>query len=450
MPRLRIEKTRKPSARRPVLRLGYIVSRFPDVSEGFIRYELEEMAELAGRVDVFPLVSGPRSPDPDLAAAGIHVHPSVSGVSSLARGGAALFSRAFLRLFRCAPLAPAEVAKCFALLPRIAAIGRKASELGITHLHSHFAALPADAASIIHGLFRLPYSVTAHAYDLRVPRRMMLAKMESAGFGIAVSNWSAARAAELTAGLTHLRWHVIRNGIPIELFQSCDHARGGAGPLRLLSVGRLVEKKGFEDLLMACAILRAAGLEFSCRIIGDGPMRRALGALARRLGLEARVAFEGGLSGEPLLQAYSQSDIFALACRPAASGETDTLPVVLTEAMAAGLPVVSTRLAAIPELIEDGFNGLLAAPGDPGSFARALAQVMLDPGLRAALAQHARTFVANEYDVRKTAAARWKLMRKQVLEHGKTGDSHAAECASPAVGSGDRRRSTPDSHSGTV
>jgi glycosyltransferase involved in cell wall biosynthesis len=434
-------------------RVGYLVSRFPDVSEAFIRYELEEMAKLAGGVDVFPLVAGPARPDSDpaLAAAGIRVFflPAHPG-SLLTCGPGRIAREAFgplLRLARCAPL---ETFKCLALLPRMAAIGRRAAALGVTHLHAHFAALPADAAAVIHCLFGIPYSVTAHAYDLRGPLPFMHWKMAGARFGVAVSDWSAARASALTAGLPDLRWHVVRNGIPLGVFQACDRGRTVAPPLRVLSVGRLVPKKGFEDLLLACAILRAAGVAFSCRVVGDGPLRRRLTALARRLGLDAHVSFAGSLAGEALLRAYADSDVFVLACRPAPDGETDTLPVVLTEAMAAGLPVVSTRLAAIPELIEDGFSGLLAEPGDPASLARALGSVLLDPGLRAGLAQRARTTVVRGYDVRNTAAALLRLMRRPPAPQGRTGDSHAVERGSPPMGPGDGRRPAPDRHPGAA
>lgn len=435
----------------PPERLGYVVSRFPDPSEGFIRYELEEMARLAGGVEVFPLVTGSfRSrPDPACISGGIRVcYPPAFPRPLLACGLVRMAREVFGPFLRAARRMPWEMLKALVLLPRMVSIGRQATTVGVTHLHAHFAALPAVGAAFIHRLFGLSYSVTAHAYDLRGPASSMRWKMAGARFGVAVSNWSAVRAAALTAGLPDLRWHVIRNGIPLGVFQSLDRGRTVSPTLRLLSVGRLVPKKGFEDLLLACAILRAAGLAFVCRVVGDGPLRRRLPMLARRLGLDAHVMFTGSLTGDALLRSYAESDIFVLACRQAPDGETDTLPVVLTEAMAAGLPVVSTRLAAIPELIEDGFSGLLAEPADPASLARALGHVLVDSGLRAALAQHGRAVVARDYDVRQTAAALWRLMRRSVV--GRIGDSHAAERGSPVVGPGDRRRPAPDRYPGAA
>ncbi len=431
------------------LRLAYIVSRFPDVSEAFIRYELEEIAGITGGVDVFPLVAGAGKPDRVLIARNIGVFaPSADFAFLRTPGFGGITAKAVVPLFRMLTVAPRETLKCLVLLPRILTIGRRASALGTTHIHAHFAALPAYAAAIIYRMFGIPFSVTAHAYDLRCRPLLMRWKMRCAKFGVVVSDYSAVKAAALTAGLHDLRWHVNRNGIPLDVFQQIDRTRGETLPLRILSVGRLVPKKGFADLLMACVILRAAGVVFNCRIIGDGPLRKRLFRLAGRLGIAEYVTFAGSLHGEALLREYAESDVFALACRAAPDGETDTLPVVLTEAMAAGLPDVSTRLAAIPELIEDGFNGLLAEPGDPASLARALGRVLVDPGLRASMAQHARPLVARDYNVRNTASSLLRLICRASAAQSHSGGIHANKRASSVMGPGNGRRSNHDRHTG--
>jgi glycosyltransferase involved in cell wall biosynthesis len=164
--------------------------------------------------------------------------------------------------------------------------------------------------------------------------------------------------------------------------------------VRILAVGRLVEKKGHETLLLAAALLRDRGLAFSLRLAGEGPEWSRLQRLVHELRLADRVAFLGPLSEGEVRAEYEQADIFALPCRKLANGDQDGLPNVILEAMAHGLPVVSTRLDGIVEAVVDGDSGLLADQDDPAAFAVHLGGLIEDAELRERVGEAGRSRVA--------------------------------------------------------
>ncbi|MCC6209524.1 MAG: glycosyltransferase, partial [Burkholderiales bacterium] len=167
-------------------------------------------------------------------------------------------------------------------------------------------------------------------------------------------------------------------------------------PVTILTVGRLVEKKGTDVLLRALARLPAAP---HWRLVhaGGGPLARKLKALARELGLESRIEWLGARTQTELLAQYRAADLFALASRVAGDGDRDGLPNVLLEAQSQGLACVATRVSGIPELIEDGVTGVLVAPESSEEFARALGALIADPGRRAALGEAGRRRVAERF-----------------------------------------------------
>ena len=170
---------------------------------------------------------------------------------------------------------------------------------------------------------------------------------------------------------------------------------------RLLSVGALREKKGHDVLLRAAAALAAQGRGVRVVIVGAGPQEPRLRALAATLGVEAE--FKGAASPQHVREEMARAEVFVLACRVAANGDLDGIPVAIMEAMAAGVPVVSTRLSGIPELVEDGRSGLLAEPGDAVSLAAQIARLLGDPPMAASLAAEARRRVALSHDLERTS-----------------------------------------------
>ena len=191
----------------------------------------------------------------------------------------------------------------------------------------------------------------------------------------------AARHPLTSAGKLQLVYH----GLDVDRYRPTPHP-GRHVPV-ILSVGRLVEKKGFPILLRAAGILRSRGAEFRLVIIGEGPERADLLSLTTGSGLQDCVEWRGAQSAEQVRAAYAEADVFVLACVIAADGDRDGLPNVLLEALACGVPTVATNVGALPELIEPEQTGLLAQPGDPQDLADQLERMLYDEELRAIVAQ---------------------------------------------------------------
>jgi len=191
--------------------------------------------------------------------------------------------------------------------------------------------------------------------------------------------------------------HVVYNGLDLESFPL--RKPGLEEPL-LLGVGRLVEKKGFGNLISACQLLKKRGAKFSCEIVGTGTLSDRLKDQIRNGDVGDRVRLLGPLPQQILRHHYERARVFVLPCVPAADGDRDILPNVLKEAMAVGVPVVTTRLEGIDELVEDGVNGLLVEPGDANALTAKLELLLADSELRQRLAVNARKLIEERFDRR--------------------------------------------------
>ncbi len=272
---------------------------------------------------------------------------------------------------------------------------------GIEHLHVHFANRATHAALFIHAMTDVPFSLTAHAQDFLVDlgnddllRRMC----ERAAFVVAVSDWSRRALVERCPAAAQ-KIHRIYNGLPLERWPLpraiSEPTESG---LQIFSVGRLIDFKGFDDLIAACHLLQERGIQFSCEIAGDGPLRVALEQQAARFDdPRYRVFLSGLLSQEEIRARLNDCDVFALACRTAENGACDVLPTVILEAMAAAKPVVSTRLAAVPEIVEDGVTGFLSRPNDAADFTDSFVRLAGDAALRLRLGEAGRSRLAARF-----------------------------------------------------
>jgi glycosyltransferase involved in cell wall biosynthesis len=191
-----------------------------------------------------------------------------------------------------------------------------------------------------------------------------------------------------------------------------------AEPPLVVSVGRLAAKKGHDTLIKACAVLKEQGVDFVCRIVGDGDERRLLQELIDRLGLGREVELVGALPHDEALRLTAGASVAVLACRQLADGDRDGIPVSLMEAMALDVPVVSTRVSGIAELVHDGQNGLLVDQDDPGALADALAALLEDDGKRAAFARQGRLTVESDFDLKRTTARMRAILGSVVPELG--------------------------------
>jgi glycosyltransferase involved in cell wall biosynthesis len=271
----------------------------------------------------------------------------------------------------------------------------------VAHLHAHFAHDPALVALLASGLTGIPFSFTAHARDLyQLAARALIERAKAAS---AIVTCCAANQDYLRRALPeplHARIRLIYHGADVEAFTppAASTPAPDAAPV-ILSVGRLVEKKGFPDLVEAFGVLKQAGLHFCAMIYGDGPLREALAARIDQLGLGEVVTLAGVKRQRDLTPIYQTAAIFALTPSITADGDRDGIPNVLVEAMACGLPVVSTAVAGVPELVIHQHNGLLSQPHDVMGIAAGLAELLSNADRRNRLGAAARRTVETGFSL---------------------------------------------------
>lgn len=229
-------------------------------------------------------------------------------------------------------------------------------------------------------------------------------KIAAARFVVTVSDYNRRHLVEFAGEQAAGKIHRLYNGIDLSRFAFGGEVGGLEEPPLFLSVGRLIEKKGFTHLVEACRILGGEGVAARYLIIGEGPERDALLAQSRATGLEGQIELAGALPQEAVLAAMRRATAIVLPCVISASGDRDGLPTVLLEALAAGLPAISTTTTGIPEIIDHGRTGLLVPPADPPRLARAMREILTDPELAARLRREGRAKAEREFDLRTNVA----------------------------------------------
>ena len=269
-------------------------------------------------------------------------------------------------------------------------------EQGAEHIHAHFADRAATIALVASRLIGCKYSVTAHANDIYVSPALLPEKIGNAKFTTTCTGYNKDHLEALTGKSIELIYH----GLDLESIQPSVTDNIEHDPPLILAVGQLKQKKGFPVLLKACAIIKRRGVTFRCQIVGDGPDRETLEQLQRELDLFDDVSFLGAQSNDTVMRIYEDATLFALPCVIAENDDRDGIPNVLLEAMAFRVPVISTPVSGIPEILDDGVTGLLSDPGDESSLADAIERLLGDPELRAAIGDRARSFVQERFDIR--------------------------------------------------
>jgi colanic acid/amylovoran biosynthesis glycosyltransferase len=251
-------------------------------------------------------------------------------------------------------------------------LGAKLKKAQVSHVHVHFAGLAARTAWWIKRLFGITYSFTGHANDIFCPKpdqRVGLGDLiREASFVVVVSDFGANWLRRGFPESAH-KIHRVYNGLDLSVFKS---ALSATRPVRLLSIGRLIEKKGFKFLIEACRLLRSYEFPFVCQIVGDGPEHARLEELIQQYQLSDVVRLMGPLPQTELVEIFAQSSIFVFPAIHDSSGDTDNLPTVLIEAMASSLPIVTTEVAGIPEIVQHHENGILVPEKDPSQLANAI------------------------------------------------------------------------------
>jgi colanic acid/amylovoran biosynthesis glycosyltransferase len=408
------------------MRVAYMVSRFPTTTETFVLREFSAVDAAEGvEVALHALFPAPR---------GDVVHPDAAPwVQRLQRPGAGEGARALGTWLLRRPVRtlgvlatviagharhPRVLVRALATVPLAAAHARRLERERIDHVHAHFATYPTLAAWIAHRLAGVSYSFTPHAHDLFVHQAMLARKGADAAFVVAISEFNRRFLLEHAGPVTV---HVVRYGIDPSRFAFRVRPEG-VGPPRIACVARLLPYKGHAVLLRALVDapppLAGARLE----LVGDGPLRESLEGEVAALGLSDRVRFHGSVAEPAVAAVLAETDVFALPSVIAPDGDMEGIPNALIEAMAAGLPAVSTRQSGVPELIEDGHTGYLAEPGDVEGLRAALVRALTedDPEARA---RAARAVVESEFNQRRSAGRLVELFTAVSAGGGSSGRS---------------------------
>lgn len=384
--------------------IGYVLKRYPRYSETFVVNEILAHEEAGLDVQIFSL----RPPEDthyqsELALVRAPVtYLAVDGWKpyefwDLVRNSSELLPRLWSTL---------EAARddewrvvCQAVLLAREVLGR-----GITRLHAHFASSATSVARLAARLTGIPFSFTAHAKDIfheSVRPADLSRKLAEADVVVTVSDYNLRHLRE-TFGPAAARVHRIYNGLDLDRFVYDEPL---AREPRIVAVGRLVEKKGFADLVAACAILAGRGTRFRCEIVGAGPLEAELISAIRAAGVSSQVELVGPRPQADVTRRLRDAAVLAAPCVVGNDGNRDGLPTVILEAMALGTPCVSTTVTGIPEAVRKDETGLLVDPGDAPALADAIGSLLDAPVRRLLLAAAARRMIEEEFDVRKNTAA---------------------------------------------
>ncbi|MGI8821169.1 MAG: glycosyltransferase [Chthoniobacterales bacterium] len=275
---------------------------------------------------------------------------------------------------------------------------------GIEHFHVHFANRAAHTALFVKAISGIPFSITAHGQDFMTDlgsEELLREICAGAEFIAVETDFSAGLLAEYVPAAAD-KIHRVYNGMELENFpRNSVSAHSGEAP-RILSVGRLVEFKGFEYLIAACAELRKRNYLFTCEIIGDGPLRAPLQAQIDAAGLADVVQLSGALPQQEVFEKLRSCDIFALAAVTDRAGASDVFPTVILEAMASTRPVASTHIAGVPEAVVHGSTGLLVPPADSIALADALSRLIYDQWCRVEFGNAGRARIEQNFQVETT------------------------------------------------
>ncbi len=268
----------------------------------------------------------------------------------------------------------------------------------VVHFHAHFAHSPTSVAMFASRLSGIPFSFTAHAKDIYTSDvRQLREKMALARFIVTCTEYNRRHLLGIAAGMGK-PVHRVYHGIDMALFRQAAGGRPHGSPFQLLTIARLVPKKGLQTVYRALRILKESGVPFRHTLIGDGDDREKVLALIAALDLSDACRWLGTLPHETVLDHYRQADLFVLGCEVAQNGDRDGIPNVYVEAMAMGVPVVGTRVSAVPELVSSGRTGVLVHPSDPAALAGAMAGLLADPDERMRMAAAARDRVQRDFD----------------------------------------------------
>jgi glycosyltransferase involved in cell wall biosynthesis len=404
--------------------LGMVLKGFPRISETFISNEILLLEKNGFRIHIFSM----RQPRESFAHESVHdIRAGVDYLSeSILKGFFGFFHHngalalkkprfywkalklAFRRFFRTRKSATFKH-----LLQAGYIVHKLLPGSGVVHLHAHFAHSPSSVAMFTALLSGLEFSFTAHAKDIYTSHSLQLKeKIAAARFVVTCTRYNQRYLKEIAG---HIRTPVfcVYHGIDVGLFNGPPSSGRPEAPYRLMTVARIVPKKGLPVVYHALALLAEKGVDFRHTLIGDGEDRDAVLSLIARLGLSDVCRWQGTQTHDRVLDHFHQSDLFLLGCRLAPNGDRDGIPNVFMESMAMEVPVVGTAISAIPELIAHEETGLLVPPDDPAAMADAMMRLLTDIPLRSRIIAAAKARICSEFDNRALIRTLADIYRRQ-------------------------------------
>ena len=357
--------------------LAYLFERFPSFSQTFCYREIAELHRQGLRPPIFSIRQPKNEPPQDWdehIVERVHYLPEEAELLEEVRraSGKGKLTREIV-----VSLDEWGRRSDFLRLYQAAYVGIRLREGGIHRVHAHFAGLAARTAFWIDKFFGIRFSFTAHANDIFAPRNFEIGpdKLVNAARLIITETDYAAKFLRERFPNRADRIHRIYNGLNLAEFRRADFS---TAPPAIVAIGRLIDKKGFPDLIHACRLLKDRGKLFRCEIIGEGPLEKELRAQIDRLELQNCVELLGAKPQHEIAEHLAAATVFVLPSVIGLDGGMDNLPTVIMEAMATGLPVISTAIGGIPEMVVEHETGVLVPAGDAGALAYAIEKVIAD------------------------------------------------------------------------
>jgi glycosyltransferase involved in cell wall biosynthesis len=399
-------------------KVGYILKKFPVLSETFILNELLELESQGIALQIFSLErpNDPRFHEdlPKLKARICYV-PDFSDAGVLYKHttrAAHIYNRHYWKTLKYVLRRgkPSLLWRFF----QSCYIANQAKSFKVHHFHAHFATRPASAAFLASSITGVPYSFTAHAMDIfksNLSKKSLAKKMRRAKFVISISEYNRRYLSQFLDGESG---KIVRiyNGINLERFKPDGRAKRET--FTFLCVARFVEKKGHRILIDACDRLRGRGLEFECWLVGKGKLRSSIKQSIKERRLQKFVKLLGPHSQEEVLGRCHEAHAYVLPCTVGSDGNRDGLPASMIEALACGLPVITTPMTGNPEVVKSNQNGLVAPFDDPEALASAMERIMCDRPLYERLKANARASVLSRFNLHETAPSLGRLFEESL------------------------------------
>ncbi len=404
------------------LKVAYILRVFPHITETFILREMYWIRKHEIDLSIFALYPPPDPHRPvheqanellpnthyslffgwNVIKAQFHfiVHSPIRYFRTLFKTGRQLYRE------------PRVLLMALAIFPKSIYFALQMNEIGIQHIHAHFVWLEGIAARIIASMLDIPYSIRPHAFGLfRRNQKNVRKELEDASKIITISTFNQTYIADLCPNIAANEVDIVYCGLETDDLRP-PLKRAGSKPIRILSIGRFIEKKGHEYLIDACGLLAEREISFECHIVGGGFNENRLQARVERLGLQDQVTLLGALDQNQILEFYRTSDIFVLACVTAQDGDRDGIPIVLMEAMSCELPVITTPLTGIPDLIHNEETGLFVEERDAIGLANSLERLIFNKDMRQHLGKKARQAILKKFEIRHNVAQLASIFRQ--------------------------------------